>query len=141
MILCVTNARLSAAQPAGKQLSKRSPLSSSQQTLVEENLAAYCEPWGTALPPAAAPRNRDSIASTDSDILPDRHTAAQVGDRDTTPAAARNRDSIASTDSDILPDRHTAAQVGDRDTTAASNRDSIASTDSDILLTGTLQHR
>jgi len=68
---------LALTETSGKPLSKRSPLSSSQQTLVEENLAAYCEPWGTAVPPAA-PRNRDSIASTDSDILPDRHAAAQV---------------------------------------------------------------
>jgi hypothetical protein len=73
----------------------------------------------TGIPPTvAAACNRNSIASTDSDILPDRHTAAEVGERKTAPAAAAcNRDSIASTDSDILPDRHTAAQVGDRDTT------------------------
>jgi len=50
-------------------LSKRSPITTSQQTLVEENLAAYCEPWGAALPPT--PGNRDSIASADSDGMPE----------------------------------------------------------------------
>ena len=40
-------------------MSKRSPITSSQQTLVEENLAAYCEPWGAALPPT--PGNRHTL--------------------------------------------------------------------------------
>jgi len=50
---------------------KRGPITSSQQTLLEENLAAYCEPWGAAVKPS--PANRDSIASNDSDtVLPDK---------------------------------------------------------------------
>jgi len=53
-----------------KGLSKRSPITCSQQTLLEENLADFCEPFGAAVPPDA--NNRDSIASNDSEILHDK---------------------------------------------------------------------
>ena len=34
-----------------QQMNKRNGITSSQQTLLEENLAAYCEPWGASIKP------------------------------------------------------------------------------------------